>query len=94
MSTRRPQNSRKRATVTSRTLVMIKITGYDQSEPGDTLPRILDDEDLVRDVRQWTFDQGIHAWHSPYVGGGQALAYYEPEDAEKVLAWLKEHNKR
>lgn len=90
----RPENSRKRAQVTSQTLVQIRIRGYDQSQPGDHLPRVLDDEGLVAEFLKWQCQQDFYAVHTPYSGAGGLMAYYEPDDAEKVLAWLKEHNKR
>jgi hypothetical protein len=82
----------KRAEVTALAVVQIKITGHDQSQPGDQLPRVRDDKGLVRDLQTWCYEQGIYAVHTPAVGGGQMMAYYEPEDAEKVLTWLEDHN--
>jgi hypothetical protein len=80
--------------VKSQSVVMIEVTGYHQEEPGDLLPRIKDDDGLVGEMMRWEHSQKIRPVHAPHSGGGARLAYFEPEDAEKVLAWLKEHNKR
>lgn len=95
-------NSKQRATVTSTPCVQVTIKGY--KRPPKTvfkggygmgpLPTLPDDGGLVHELQTWLMDQEIYSIHTPSVGGGQMVAYFEPEDAEKVLAWLAEHNKQ
>jgi hypothetical protein len=74
--------------VTVTNVVAVRIQGYYQ----DSHAR--DDEHLVRDLQKWELDNQIYSFHTPTVGAGSMMSYYEPEDAEKVIAWLEKNNKR
>lgn len=81
---------------TSTPLVRIHVLGDKVKEdpsvpPSQRFPLGRDDHGLVRRLLQWLISADIYqSAGAGSSGGGQFIGYFEPADAEKVSAWLRE----
>lgn len=73
-------------TFETRTLVEVHVEGRSQGHG-----RTRDDDGLIAKLLAWCMQKQLYAARIQHVGGGALLAYYFPEDATKVIAWLREH---
>lgn len=83
--------SKPRVTVEAVDLVWIDVCGAALPD-GDG--RVFDDGGLLDELRAWEIAQKIYELRTIRVGGGRYVAGYAPDDAKRVLAWLKEHGVR
>ena len=72
--------------VNRETLVRICIEGNEE-EPG-----LYDDDGLIRRLQEWGLEEEVYSQYTFRAGHGAYDALWAPEDAVKVLSWLKKHN--
>ncbi len=54
--------------------------------------RARSDRSILRDLRDWMLASQIFPTFTPYSGLRGLIAYFRPDDAEKVRAWLDQQS--